>query len=245
MACTNGSVFPHRVHGVSPVRKGRFMKTQVKTSRMDIGRLVAAPVFALLLFFSARGLLGGLSSLFPLDAAKALLLVHRLLIVAFYVLIVVLYFMRTAASSTTRSIPARSIAVGASFLPFAIPLAGGASDASPVVMLGANVIMASGMAFALAALFALGRSFSIIPQTRSLVMHGPYRLVRHPLYLGELVTVAGFVLAGVAPAKVLIFVLLAACQVYRALQEEKLLAAMFPEYEAYASRTPRLLPGVF
>ena len=44
-----------------------------------------------------------------------------------------------------------------------------------------------GLLLALWALFALGFSFSIAPEDRGVVMRGPYRLVRHPMYLGELI----------------------------------------------------------
>ena len=76
-------------------------------------------------------------------------------------------------------------------------------------------------------------------------MHGPYRLMRHPLYLGEIVGALGLVLADVSIPKILVFLLLAVCQVYRSIPEERLLSASFTEYADYASRTARFLPGLF
>jgi len=61
--------------------------------------------------------------------------------------------------------------------------------------LGAQVVFATGTAFAIVALLALGRSFAILPGVRSIVRKGPYRWVRHPAYLGELVMVVGCALA--------------------------------------------------
>jgi protein-S-isoprenylcysteine O-methyltransferase Ste14 len=90
----------------------------------------------------------------------------------------------------------------------------------------------------------LGKSFSIIPQTRNLVVRGPYRLVRHPIYIGEITCMLGLTLAGVSIPKILIFLLLVGCQVYRSIQEEKLLTAAFPEYADYAAKTARFLPGL-
>jgi protein-S-isoprenylcysteine O-methyltransferase Ste14 len=41
----------------------------------------------------------------------------------------------------------------------------------------------------------LGRSFAILPAYRGTVTRGPYRLVRHPAYLGELLMISGCCLA--------------------------------------------------
>jgi len=156
---------------------------------------------------------------------------------------------RDKASATTRSFPARLIALAATFLPFLIPVLGDPAGAGhfprPAILAISNVIILSGMAFAMAALGTLGKSFSIIPQARKLVVRGPYRLVRHPIYIGEITSMLGLTLAGVSIPKILVFLLLVGCQVYRALQEEKLLTTAFPEYADYAAKTARFLPGLF
>jgi protein-S-isoprenylcysteine O-methyltransferase Ste14 len=40
----------------------------------------------------------------------------------------------------------------------------------------------------------LGRSFSIFPEGRELVTHGPFSVVRHPLYLTEQIAALGTML---------------------------------------------------
>ena len=42
---------------------------------------------------------------------------------------------------------------------------------------------------------SLGRSFGLIPANRGVVSTGVYRFVRHPIYLGYLITHVGFVVA--------------------------------------------------
>ena len=91
----------------------------------------------------------------------------------------------------------------------------------------------------------LGRSFSILPQARRLVTGGPYRFVRHPLYLAEFVALFGLAWQFALPWSLLLWAAAAAAQFPRMHHEEKILAATFPTYAAYASRTPRLLPGVY
>ena len=112
-------------------------------------------------------------------------------------------------------------------------------------LLVANLVITSGIVLSIYSVCSLGRSFSIIPQARKLVQSGPYRLVRHPLYLGELISVFGIVLAGVTIPKITLYFVLVVCQVYRAFQEEKLLSNVFPEYKKYCLKTARFIPGVF
>jgi len=57
---------------------------------------------------------------------------------------------------------------------------------------GANVLYSlPGLLLALWSLLALGFSFSIAPEDRGIVARGPYRLVRHPMYLGEVLSLLG------------------------------------------------------
>ena len=64
------------------------------------------------------------------------------------------------------------------------------------------------------ALGTLGKSFSLIPQTRNLVTSGPYRLVRHPVYVGENGAL-GLVVWAATIGKTVVFLALIGCEVYR------------------------------
>ena len=221
------------------------MNTPGRSSHIDFGKWAAVAFFAFVLtwnFMRARFLI---KYFFPVNALKVLACVNHFLTAAFLVLIIYLYLRRRSAITTTTSYPARFVAVFALILPFALPFLGNPAPAGLVILAVSNVVMAAGLAFSLAALFALGKSFSIIPQTRNLVVQGPYRLVRHPIYLGEIILYFGVALAGVSVPKVIVVLLLVVCQVYRSIQEEKLLTDTFPEYLDYASKTARFLPGLF
>ena len=55
--------------------------------------------------------------------------------------------------------------------------------------LGAQAAFAGGATGVVLSLGTLGRSFAVLPVPRAIVAHGPYRWVRHPAYLSELIMV--------------------------------------------------------
>src|SRR5579863_7067080 len=65
-------------------------------------------------------------------------------------------------------------------------------------------LIAAGTLGSLAALAWLGKGFAIFPQARQLVTSGPYRFVRHPLYLCEQVSLFGISLHYAQPWGLLI-----------------------------------------
>ena len=78
-----------------------------------------------------------------------------------------------------------------------------------------------------------------------LVTSGVYGIIRHPSYLGLLISSLGWALAFRSGVGVLLTALLIPPLFARIRAEETLLCTQFgAEYEAYCSRTSRLIPGV-
>jgi protein-S-isoprenylcysteine O-methyltransferase Ste14 len=109
----------------------------------------------------------------------------------------------------------------------------------------AAVLLLTSAALAAVVLPYLGRSFSLMSEARGLVTRGPYRFVRHPLYVvEELAAIAGFIEAFSIGAALLL-ALQIAFQVRRILNEEAVLAARFPDYARYRATTARVIPGLW
>ncbi len=109
----------------------------------------------------------------------------------------------------------------------------------------AGIIQLTGIAWQLIAKIWLGRSFGLLPAQRGLVTSGPYRLVRHPIYLGYFVSHIGILLSFFSIWNLVIYCILYLFQILRMIEEEKLLKAD-PDYQAYMAKTPyRFIPFVF
>jgi protein-S-isoprenylcysteine O-methyltransferase Ste14 len=110
------------------------------------------------------------------------------------------------------------------------------------------VLSASGLIGIVAAIYVmfwLGRSFSVLPQARGLVTDGPYRLVRHPLYLAEFLVIFSRAFELAQPWPFLVIVLVLGSQIVRIGFEEQILCETYPAYRDYMRRTARLLPGLY
>ncbi|HTA55972.1 MAG TPA: isoprenylcysteine carboxylmethyltransferase family protein [Candidatus Acidoferrales bacterium] len=110
-------------------------------------------------------------------------------------------------------------------------------------------IVAIGGILRIAPVFILGNRFSglvAIQPEHTLVTAGIYGVIRHPSYLGLLLSAFGWALAFRSGLGVLLAAILIPIIVVRMNSEEQLLAAQFgAEYANYRARTSRLIPGVY
>jgi len=102
-----------------------------------------------------------------------------------------------------------------------------------------------GNAFAIAVLFRLGRSFSVMAEARGLVTGGIYRHIRHPLYLAEEIAAVGCAIQFFSLWALLLLCMQLGFQLRRMTNEERVLERRFPEYARYRQTTARLIPGIY
>jgi protein-S-isoprenylcysteine O-methyltransferase Ste14 len=108
-----------------------------------------------------------------------------------------------------------------------------------------TVVLVGATAGAVWGLLTLRLSFGIFPAARSLVTGGPYRLVRHPLYICEILSALVMVISSGRLATIALVAIFCALQVTRIHYEESLLSKSFPEWRAWAAGRARLIPGVW
>ena len=110
-------------------------------------------------------------------------------------------------------------------------------------------LFAAGGALRLWPVFVLGPRFSglvAIQKGHKLVTHGIYSVIRHPSYLGLLISTTGWALAFRSGLGLLLVLLMLFPLIARIHAEERILFSQFgEEYEAYRARTSRLMPGVW
>jgi protein-S-isoprenylcysteine O-methyltransferase Ste14 len=208
--------------------------------RLDVGRLIMVPAFALALVADVFSLDHGAHS----GAGGVLRSVGTVLILAFYALAIWCYLRRGPAIATSDSVTAHAAAIAATWLPFTVPLQPGAPPGQGRQALS-DVLLICGMAWAVWSLRYLDRNVSVLAQAREVVVQGPYRWVRHPLYVGEIVSSLGLAIAVNSFTAVTLWLALCGLQIYRAVREEQVLLQALPAYRDYQSRTAALLPGVF
>jgi protein-S-isoprenylcysteine O-methyltransferase Ste14 len=110
----------------------------------------------------------------------------------------------------------------------------------------ATSLMVVGLGIAWFSLAALAEEFAVFPtRPRRLVDSGPYRFVRHPLYLGECLMLLGVAATLPTSEGAVLAAALVLCVVPRIAAEERLLAG-HDGHAAYVRRVAwRLVPGVW
>jgi protein-S-isoprenylcysteine O-methyltransferase Ste14 len=98
---------------------------------------------------------------------------------------------------------------------------------------------AVGVLLWMAAMWSLGSSLAVLPGTEKLVTKGLYRIFRHPVYMGIVLTLTGlFVACGSVPSLIYVLVVVMPLNIFRAKAEEKvLLEQLGPAYKQYMGST--------
>jgi protein-S-isoprenylcysteine O-methyltransferase Ste14 len=168
----------------------------------------------------------------------------RLAVILFLTLIAFVIIVRLRPVAKSAGIAPRLVALVGTCMPSFMTLLPRNPD-SLVVNTASLLLIALGFALAVYAFSYLNRSASIMPEARRLVTGGPYRWLRHPVYLFEEIGVIGLALPFASAWAVLWLIIHAACQLQRMKNEERVLSSAFPEYGDYARNTARLIPGFY
>jgi protein-S-isoprenylcysteine O-methyltransferase Ste14 len=157
-------------------------------------------------------------------------------------LVVVLVIFRRRAVQVDRTTMARVITAISMTGP---PLlrAGAESPLLPDMLTA--MVSGAGLALVIAAKMTLGRSFGLVPANRGVVINGPYRFMRHPIYAGYVISHVAFLAAHPTFMNISIVVVADSVLVWRALLEERTLLGD-ERYRAYSERVAwHVIPGVF
>lgn len=157
--------------------------------------------------------------------------------------IVILFLMMRRSSSRITENPTDW---AAAFLGTTMPLL--AEPSSSAALLPASACLTIYLVGALLHIYSklsLRRSFGAVPAHRGLKHEGPYRFIRHPMYLGYIISQFAFLLSG--PTLWNIFVLGAswAVQIWRIENEERFLV-LDENYRIYQTRVRyRIVPWLY
>lgn len=216
------------IDGQSGDKGGRASRRMRMNVPSVLARAIPASFFAFacVLFWRSFQQTGRLTSLFWMASEG---------------IVVVLLVFRRESKAVSRSVPDWIVALGGSF---AVLLVRPAERALIPDGVGFGLQLL-GTAFEICGKAALGRSFGIVPANRGVIVRGPYRIVRHPIYLGYLVTHAGFLLSNWSLRNVATYGVAYFFQVLRILSEERFLG-QDEAYREYRERVRyRLIPGIF
>jgi protein-S-isoprenylcysteine O-methyltransferase Ste14 len=110
---------------------------------------------------------------------------------------------------------------------------------------GGFVLVTLAACLSLASLLSIGRRFGIRPALRGLATRGPYRLVRHPMYLAYMLADVGYNLQEWNFGTALLVIAGWASLLYRIHAEERILSQDAGWSNYVASVRYRLLPGLW
>ncbi len=148
----------------------------------------------------------------------------------------------------------RVLALAVFAVAYALSRLGGVSAGSvlwregPAIGVVADVIVLAGAAFSIWARLTLGRNWSgevTFKRDHELILSGPYRLARHPIYTGIIAMALGTALDYGHAIGFIALLALCAAFWWKARAEEAIMSRHFPvEYAAYRARVRAIIPFV-
>ncbi|MES5486380.1 methyltransferase [Bradyrhizobium sp. INPA03-11B] len=170
-------------------------------------------------------------------------IVSSLCVAVFYLLLALLILTRGPAKAQAEGLLPRIAAFVGTYWPWTITFFD--KTEGTLANLVSTVCVLAGVIMILVTIRHLGRSFSLVPQARSVVQTGPYKWIKHPLYLSEEIVFLGVVLQHLSWMTVALLILHIGIQVSRILYEEDVLRRTLPEYSSYEASRWRLIPYVW
>jgi protein-S-isoprenylcysteine O-methyltransferase Ste14 len=189
--------------------------------------------------------------LFGVTVAELTMLVRQTPTFAFVDWIYVSQHLLVLAFAVTRhpplardySVPSSAAVIVSYAYPYAQVLWLDRMPGDPAWPTGGLILVTISALLSLASLLSLRRSFGIRPALRRLVTTGPYRFVRHPIYLSYVISDVGYNLQEWNVGTVVLVLAGWASLFYRIRAEERVLSRD-AGWRAYAESTPyRLMPG--
>jgi len=119
---------------------------------------------------------------------------------------------------------------------------------SPAGLIAGAVLLVASAVVGIAGVVHLGRNRTPFPSPRAgsiLIQHGIYAWCRHPLYTSVLLAGVAWTLLWQSSWTLAVAVVQFPFFLAKSRVEEHRLRQVFPEYETYARRVKRFLPGVF
>jgi protein-S-isoprenylcysteine O-methyltransferase Ste14 len=158
---------------------------------------------------------------------------------------------RARQSGSDRAPLVANVAAFGLYVPSLLVFSGSSAGSAALLLASTGALLGlAGAAVVVRSRAELGPAWSFVPkadQSTGLVTTGPYRLVRHPIYLGLLLFAMGEALTfGSWPAVMIVLFGMAPTFAWRARAEEKLLGRTYGDrYAAYRQRTRMIIPFLF
>ena len=139
----------------------------------------------------------------------------------------------------------RSVARLVTTISMLSPLLVRPSSSPPFMSEAAATTMAAlGLAIVLGGKMSLRTSFGLLPANRGIMVGGMYRFVRHPIYMGYLISHVPFLAAHPSSWNLMVLMIGDAALIVRAIYEEQTLSRD-PQYVRYCESVKwRLVPGI-